>query len=318
MNLIGTYESASGPSIDDCAFLGLRYDQDEGFHPDESECWILCAKRATSGPQPYDFRYQGGTISWYTAIWRAPSGTVYISDMSGQLHTHPDLWAEDAREHWGEHQLGVPLSGLWGIDDRCVLAWGGTSQRGFKVFGWEGTRWTEMPSPRMDVRSMHGLAPDHVYAVGIGGRIARWDGSAWSDVASPTAEDLKSVFVASEDEVYAVGAGGSVLEGSSSGLDVIAVAPLAQVGMPLYAVAKWKGQLWIGGGPQGLFRRVGTTGELELFKPKVKATSFDVREQLVIAGDTHVVGSADGEKFTGIGRDVLTEARAGKRLGDLG
>src|SRR5688572_18337821 len=102
MAITATYEHASGLSIDDCAFLGLRFDEASGFRPESSECWIMAA-RAQQVPKPYRVIWQGGTLSWYSGLFQAPSGRVYVSDMSGQLHSNPDLWAPHVSERWEEH-----------------------------------------------------------------------------------------------------------------------------------------------------------------------------------------------------------------------
>jgi hypothetical protein len=315
--IVTCYESASGSSFDDCTFIGLRMDEAIGYQPEEMECWVVSVRRALSGPHPLELRCQGGTMSWYVGIWRSPAGRVYIADAHGYVHSNPDLWAVDARERWESPHFETTLNGVFGIDDGCVFTWGSTFDKKHSVHRFDGTAWNELPSPSFAVRSMHGLAPDLVYAVGLGGRIARWDGARWTEVASPVSEDLKSVFVAGPDEIYAVGAAGSVLEGSAHGCEVIAQAPLGRVGMALYAVAKWRGELWIGGGPQGLFKRVANTRQLDLIKPNVKAVSLDARQTLVMGTEDWVCGTSDGQTFQAAGANFLREARAGRQLGDL-
>jgi hypothetical protein len=316
VTILASYEQASGLSWDDCFFLGQRYDEAVGFQPEESENWILSVRPST-GAQPVELKYQGGTTSWYVGLWRSPAGKCWVADITGQVHANSDLWAPDASAHWEDHRLDTPLNGVWGLDDRCVFAWGATFDEDYRVFRYDGTRWGQLPTPGFDVRSMHGISPDFVYAVGVGGRIARWDGARWTEPSSPVAENLVSVFVSSPDELYACGAAGALLEGSSHGWGVITTAPLGQLGMPLHAVAKWKGELWIGGGAQGLFKRVGSSSQLDLIKPNVHATSLDARKDLVIGTNIYVAGTSDGQNFKAAGINSLQDARAGRRLGDV-
>jgi hypothetical protein len=110
------------------------------------------------------------------------------------------------------------------------------------------------------------------------------------------------------------GGKGMLLEGSAQGWGKIAECPVP--GMALQAVAKWKGELWVGGGQLGLYKRVGTTSKLKNIKPNVKANSFDVREKLVIGCQDFIAETADGKSFSASGEDVLTEARDNKELGE--
>jgi hypothetical protein len=315
MPIIVSYEQASGPSIADAAFLAQRHDADQGFIPEQSECWIMAVRSATGKGDASELRAVGGTLGWYTGLWRSPSGRVYVTSSSGQVVSNPNLW--DTQAQWDDNQLGPPLVGVWGIDDRCVFAWGATWQKEYKVFRFDGTRWSELPTPGFDVRAMHGIAPDLVHAVGIGGRIARWDGGRWTEPSSPVGENLTSVFVAGPDEIYATGAAGSLLEGSAHGWGVITTLATGGVGLPLHAVAKWRGDLWIGGGAQGLFKRVGTTGQLDCIKPNIKAFALDARKDLVMTMNELIVGTSDGQAFTGVGKMWLENERAGRALGDV-
>ena len=55
--------------------------------------------------------------------------------------------------------------------------------------------------------SVWGSASTDVWAVGLGGTILHWDGSAWSPVASGTVNSLTSVRGSASNDVWAVGDG---------------------------------------------------------------------------------------------------------------
>ncbi|WP_241757817.1 hypothetical protein [Myxococcus landrumensis] len=228
------YYSASGPSLDACAFLGQRYDEGRGYKPFEGECWLLSIQREAEGALSAVNHF--GSTGWWTRLWRSPTGGVFVSSTTdAKVLYHPDLQGEPEND-FESKKLGVTLNGVWGLDDDFVLAWGATFEGTRHVFRYDGKKWKELPAPDFEVRAMHGLAPNFVYAVGVGGGIARWNGKAWKNFPAPTDEVLNSVFVADEDEMYATGGAGSLLEGSAHGWGRIAEGPVP--GMPLLGVAK--------------------------------------------------------------------------------
>lgn len=313
MPLTTLYYSASGLKYDDCTFLGQRFDADRGYHPGESECWVL---RVTPAPDAdVVIGHQYGTQRWFTGLWRAHSGRVFVCDGTGEVHVNPDLTAPDAHQRWVRQKLKASLDGVWGLDDSNVYVWGGTFDNRFLMFRWDGRSWTEMPSPSFDVRAVHGLSPASLCAVGVKGSIGLWDGGRWTRMSSPLADDLVSVFVAGQDELYATSAGGALLEGSRAGWGKVADGP--GPGTPLFGVAKWRGELWVAAGAFGLLRRRGTSAQLEVVKDKLHANGLDARGSLVISCFDKIAGTVDGSDFESVAADYLLEARANKSLLDL-
>ncbi|MCP3065267.1 hypothetical protein LXT21_41490 [Myxococcus sp. K38C18041901] len=307
------YYSASGPALDDCAFLGQRYDEERGYKPLEGECWVLSLRPKAGGG--LTAMYHFGSTGWLTRLWRSPSGAVFASSVTdSKVLFHPDLHG-DPKHRFESMKLGAPLNGVWGLDDDFVLAWGATFENTRHVFRYDGKKWKELPAPDFEVRAMHGLSPDLVYAVGVGGGVARWDGKAWKRFPMPTDEVLNSVFVADEDEIYATGGSGSLLEGSAHGWGRIAESPVP--GMPLFGVAKWKKGLWVAAGQFGLFKRVGNQNKLECIKPNLPAMGLDARKNLLISCRDRIAESADGKAFTSGGKDFLLTSRAGNKLGSI-
>jgi hypothetical protein len=161
------------------------------------------------------------------------------------------------------------------------------------MFRWDGAAWHPMESPG-DVVGVHGIAPKHGYAVGAGGLIARWDGQKWAQLPSPTTSVLASVFVAGPDEIYAVGTGtkGVFLEGSAHGWAQVCTGP-----GPLYGVAKFRGDVWVGAAVHGLMKR--QKNDLVTVKPNIPASVLDARVNLLISSQTMIAETKDGKNFTG-------------------
>jgi len=317
MPLESLYKSASGRSQKDCAFIGHRFDSDVGFRPGEIESWIL-----TNNPDPNDAEgtkgvtsVQYGAARWYTALWRSPSGAVYVSDGDGEVHTNPGLASPDSHLLWKRHPLQASLFGIFGLDDENVWTWGQRRATTGVMFRWNRQQWSEMLAPDFEVVHVHGKSPDLLFAVGRSGGIAQWDGTAWRRWSCPVSENLNSVWVGSEDEIYATGDAGSLLEGSKHGWAKIAQGP--GPGTPLLGVGKWMDQLWVAAGPFGLLRRIGHSDRLESIKDKLRASSFDTRSDLLITADDTIGGTPDGVAFKGVGRDSLLKIRQGKALLDI-
>jgi predicted secreted protein with PEFG-CTERM motif len=55
------------------------------------------------------------------------------------------------------------------------------------------------------------VSADDGWAVGDYGTVIRWNGTAWSYVASPTTLPLYSVYMVSADDGWAVGYGGTII-----------------------------------------------------------------------------------------------------------
>jgi hypothetical protein len=67
------------------------------------------------------------------------------------------------------------------------------------------------PQPGViDLNGVWGSGPDDVWAVGAGGVIDHWNGSAWSIVDSATTQGLVGVWGSGPDDVWAVGTGGVI------------------------------------------------------------------------------------------------------------
>jgi len=85
---------------------------------------------------------------------------------------------------------------------------------GGTIVKWNGSAWSSQASgtPR-DLRSVWGSDASNIWAVGDGGTIVKWNGSAWSLQASGTTQNLYSVWGSDASNIWAVGGGGTILNG---------------------------------------------------------------------------------------------------------
>ena len=280
MNLRHEYRMATGTGIDDCHWLGYRFEGKHGFSPECGESWL---GQAAFGDD-YDLLIQHG---WFTDLWRTDSG-VWVSEIRGRVHMNPSI--ELKKAPWQMFELDASLSGIWGLRDDLVFSWGMRGS-GSVAFFFDGTRWREVAVPG-HVAAVHGVNDDLIYAVGLDGLIARWDGSGFRALDKASDGNLCGVFVVSTDEMYACGLDGDLLTGSVHGWR-----KLLSVDSGLHCVARWNDELWVGAGEEGLFKL--TTDLLEPVKPNVFAERLDARERLLITAPNVIAETSDGVDFVG-------------------
>jgi hypothetical protein len=83
-----------------------------------------------------------------------------------------------------------------------------STQTIFSLTGWE---WQNPLPQGNDLSRVWGSSPSNVFAVGYGGTILHYDGSAWSAMSSSTKEELWGVWGSSSSNVFAVGEWGTIL-----------------------------------------------------------------------------------------------------------
>lgn len=279
---------ASGLDRNDVHFLVLRFDQRYPFKPGEGESWIV---RFTGGKV---YSLYGG-LSWFRGLWRSPAGHVYVASADSAVFVNADSGVRAGP--WKETTLQGTLRGIWGLNDRFVLAWG--VHRGKEVmYRFNGRKWSPLESPG-EVYGVHGLAPNMVYAVGLNGLVARWDGKRWSTLSSPTEAVLSDVHVAGRDEIYAVG-DRVVLRGSAQGWTVAAKGT-----SHMFGVAKWKGEVFVGAAENGLLKLV--RNKLIPVDPEIKAERIEARGELLVSSPDALAVSSDGKDFKKLRVDLIAK-----------
>lgn len=116
--------------------------------------------------------YVGPDVDWEWS--RPPAGSTYA------------VWA------WGEEIWVGDSSG--GIHHRRDGVW----------------RRVSLPIPG-PVRDLHGFGPDDIFAIGLAGRIAHFDGEGWTEAPAPAVRSLSALWGPARDHLFAVGADGVIL-----------------------------------------------------------------------------------------------------------
>jgi hypothetical protein len=120
---------------------------------------------------------------------------------------------------WAPDAVGLTaatLEGLWGqprIGGEPSHLW--AVGVGGTILRWDEGSWSAVTSgTTANLSSVTGtLADRDVYAVGEGGTILRYDGAVWAPMASGTTAYLMGAWTAPEGDVFAVGTGGTILRG---------------------------------------------------------------------------------------------------------
>lgn len=278
MELAYELTHASGLTLDDCSCVCHRWDARWALGHDNGESFVV------------DFQGDDNLVerqvpALFTGMWRSASGAVYVSHSGGRMFRRGALG-----DRWEIVQVADAMYGVFGLDERCVYAWGSTGGQP-SMFVWDGQAWRAIASPPGFVNALHGTAPDLLMAVGSKGLIAHWDGNGWRRMASPIRTALSSVFVVGVDEAYACGPGDhALLEGSVYGW-----APILHHDTPLSAVAKYGGRVYVGAGIHGLHVLDGSA--LSLVALDLHAVKLDARGGLLVSAQDRIAYSTDGEDF---------------------
>ena len=194
------------------------------------------------------------------------------------------------------HPKGV--SGIWGLHDELVFAWGGLNIRPH-LSRWDGQTWTEVETPGAIV-GMHGVRDDLIFAVGYQGMIARFDGHRWQRMASPTHGVLSHVLVVDENEIYATGNAEMVFAGTVWGWEERAAVPDVITG-----IAKYADRVFLAGGTWGLLELVGNrvkTVTEDFFPIGLRSGS-----SLLAWTEESIVETQDGETFESLPIDLFRD-----------
>ncbi len=295
------YDSASGSALNDCCYLGLRFLKDEGIRDEWCESWVTQSSTPTA-PGKLGIWSAYGVQGWMTGLWCSPKNHLYVTSMNQRLHICRNQATISDINAWEKVDFkSTVLSGVWGYDDNCVFVWTAIPS----VLFWNGSKWRELPAPPEKIVWMHGSSPENIYAVGYRGLVARWDGHKWKKISLPTRENFTSVFVAGPDEIYAVGHGAVLWAGSAKGWVKAADAP-----GPLFGVAKFADEVWVGAKELGLHKLVGN--KLKRVSSKLRALMMDARKSLLITCEDQIAATTDGKVFSTKGKGALESLRGGK------
>jgi hypothetical protein len=289
------YALVSGRTVDDSIAVGYKFRDQADFRGGNVQSWAFYF---TANEDSTQVNTPGRWPGYVSGVWLSDSGRVYVALAHGELAIYDGVRTFN---ELSSENVPTALSGIWGLDDQHVYAYGGSPGESGQVFFYDGKRWKKLPEAPEWLLHVHGCAPDCVY--GIGTRSAyRWDGKQWHPTALRATLSLACVWVESPDEIWATDGGGVLFEGSADGWS-----ERARSDAPLVGVARWQGDVWLGGESAGLLRLKGKSKKIEVVKPNIPTRYFESREQLLIANPEHIIFSATGKRFEAFAEDLFQE-----------
>lgn len=276
-----------GKSPWDCHLIGYRHVRDR--HAESAESWVVQVRGSNVTP------LMGGLIH-ARALWRTPGGHVYVGETEGRVHVNRDL--TPGGTPWEVYELPFLVRGVWGLDDDHVFAWGVRDARG-AMARFRGYRWDLVEPPPGFAMCLHGTGPDALVAAGHDGVVARWDGEAWRELASPTDARFRRIFAAPTGELWACTADRRLLLHDGELREV------ASWDGELRDVAVWRGEVWVAA-DDGLLRWSAERG-LERISDR-PARHLHAGQELLVGGRGAVRATKDGDTWTWIDVDRFVAA----------
>jgi hypothetical protein len=126
------------------------------------------------------------------------------------------LWKHGVDHQWTREDMGLPGFAprdlaLGANSGRWLTSMGGAiAEGGLGAGGWGPMGGVSVPSGSAWVWDPTAFDYPHLFVVGDGGEIARYEGGAWN-IDNATSADLQDVSGSSYDDVFAVGSGGTIL-----------------------------------------------------------------------------------------------------------
>jgi len=155
-----------------------------------------------------------------TDVWAvgdtAPAGSTFRQALT--MHDNGATWSTSATPSPGTRNNtvtavdGVSGTDAWAVGYTLDLPYGNRI-RDSLILHWNGTAWTQVPSPNNGSTYLYDVAAvsaNEAWAVGYGSTagafVLRWNGTAWNAVAAPALFSLSGVAARSGTDVWVTGA----------------------------------------------------------------------------------------------------------------
>jgi hypothetical protein len=161
----------------------------------------------------FDYEWDGGgwaatSPGFNVALFGSPQTDMWATStgVGGTIIAHFEngAWATKLTA-----PLGDTYGAIWaGGAHAFVLGSSYQSDGGSTTFieHFDGTTWQKTASPAQ-LSGIWGSSPTDVFAVGAGGTVLHYDGTAWTEQPSGTTKDLGTIWGSSPYDVFALGAG---------------------------------------------------------------------------------------------------------------
>lgn len=272
------FVAASGPSVLDCHFVVERWDAACGWGHEQSDFWLgeIAAGQA---------RVLRSVDAPWRGLWRSPTGRIFVG---ASKHWDSVVHRARADEPWRSDVLDMALAGIFGVDDRCVIAWGDGKNGKRAMRRFDGEVWRDMAAPD-GMQGARAFGRD-LFAVGEDGLVARWDDGSWVRYKGRYGQSLKAL---------ARGATGELYVGGMDGLARSTPAAWEQLAEPDFdveALAWFEGALWVGARKAGLLvEREGALSRIG--PPELEPIGLEAGARLLVVSESSLADTEDGVSF---------------------
>lgn len=162
-------------------------------------------------------------------IWGTSASNVYAANHVGLLRWDGASWALVPQVQWRTlHDVwGSSASNVWAVGEKGeMVRWDGAA---WTLHRFDGTAVTPQPLGNFDtpaqaytLRGVWGSSANNVFAVGDGGVVLRYDGAAWTRMATGTTAQLNRVWGSSATNVYAATSTGRLLRYNGTAWSLVA------------------------------------------------------------------------------------------------
>jgi hypothetical protein len=161
------------------------------------------------------YHFDGSAWTSFTMTGGCVHGMTFVDANDGWVtpaHGQPYMrhYTGGAITDWQE--VAAPTSSGINAVSMASATSGWAVGAGGAMFTYDGSAWTTHDSPTAyDLNAVHMLAEDEGWCVGAAGKAYRYDGAAWTEVATSVTARLYGLFALDSDNVWAVGAGGTII-----------------------------------------------------------------------------------------------------------
>lgn len=187
-----------------------------------------CGRIGFTGGTPTDANGDARSDGAIDGVPRPCPDPAWCAEISGVGDDLASIWGASPHELWAVGGGGAivrrtaagwgPVESDTGTNLRAIM---GSSAQDVWALGegigthWDGTTWTQRASPNTPVAAIWVLASDDVWAVGT--ELSHWTGTGWATIPTPTpAITMRAIWGASATNVFAVGDSGTILRWNGS------------------------------------------------------------------------------------------------------
>jgi hypothetical protein len=218
---------------------------------------------------------------WLSWMWKTGSGRHFACEILGSV-----FW-QTGQGFQREKLSPDQLFRIWGLSDSSVYTVGATG----RCFGFDGSRWSDMSKGLKGyLHAIHGVSPNRLVCAGDTGFVAFWDGEKWTPLDLQIGFNFRAALMLAPDDTIVCGLDGACVRIKGETMELIEGTTAS-----LYAIARFKGEIFLGSAEAGIFRLQDST--LEPFKPKARGYDISASHTRLLTCGVNQAAAFNGESW---------------------